>query len=194
MESLTQQIITLTPLGLIVIIFAAMCVGWVIYGLRGYKHWFKRFHRYHKVPSRRQMKRGYGYVEYIPSVVKQPIMPRPQARAPHIIHKRASIMPTHQHQVPVNIPVAESKPLYSTKDDLQVIEGIGQKVEEVLNNNGIHTWRELAQTPTQNIKVILERSGLMLQDPSTWSKQAHMADTGDWDNLKSYQDMLHGGR
>ncbi|MFT6911093.1 MAG: putative flap endonuclease-1-like 5' DNA nuclease [Candidatus Paceibacteria bacterium] len=195
MEWLTQQIIILTPLALIVLLFAAMCVGWVVYGLRGYKHWFKRFHRYHNMPSRRHMRRSHRYVEYVPEVTNQPVMARPQARAPQIIHKRMPLAQAQQlaHTVPLVEQTITPAPLYSTKDDLQVIEGIGPKVESILNTNGVHTWRELSQTPTQNIKTMLERAGLMLQDPTTWSKQANMADTGMWDDLRKWQDVLHGG-
>ena len=194
MQWLTQTIITLTPLSLAVLLCAAMCLGWVIYGLRGYKHWFRRFHRYSRIPSRRSMRKNYGYVEYIPEVVNRPIMPRPQARAPQIIHKHIPApMVTQATTVaaPMNIPIGQSpKPVYSTKDDLCVIEGVGPKVEEILNSNGIYTWRELTQTPTQNITTMLERAGLT-KDPATWPQQAHMADTGQWDELKAYQDILH---
>ncbi|MCA9352659.1 hypothetical protein KC901_00570 [Patescibacteria group bacterium] len=179
MEWLTQQIITLTPLALFVLLLAAMCVGWIVYGLRGYHHWFKRFHRYRILPERRRMKPYYGYVEYIPEVMKSPVsIAQPVARPPHIINKTQA-------------PVA---PKYSTKDDLQVIEGIGPKTEEVLNEHGIHTWRELAQTPLQNIRNILERAGLTLQDPTTWNQQAHMAYMGQWGELRNYQDILTRGK
>ena len=184
MEWLTQAIITLTPLALVVLLLAAMAIGWIVYGFRGYGHWFRRFHRYRAIPTRRQMRRGYGYVEYVPEVINQPVM-QPQARPPQIITKPKPVITT---------PVVEAPVSYSTKDDLQVIEGIGPKVEEVLNQNGIYTWHELSQTPIDNIDVMLKRAGLTLQDPTTWAKQAYMAYTGYWDELKAYQDILHGGK
>jgi len=188
MDWITNKIFYLTPLALLVLLLAAAALGWVLYGLRGYKHWFKRFHRY-QLPTRRQMRRNYGYVEYIPEVMNQPA-PMPQARPAHVIHKHPPMMHSHQ-----SAP-RSSAPLYSTKDDLRVIEGIGPKIEEVLNENGIYTWRELSQTPVNNLLAILSQSGkkLALHDPTTWPNQAEMAHKGEWDELKSYQDTLLGGK
>ena len=196
MKWLTETIITLTPLTLAILLLAAMCVGWVIYGLRGYKYWWRRFHQYKTVPTRRKMKRNYGYVEYIPAVTNNPIQPRPVKRAPQVIHKTAPApvgIPTTAPQTPVT---TEPQPVFSTKDDLRVIEGIGPKIEDILNQNGVYTWRELALTPVNNIKSMLERAGskFKMHDPKTWPEQANMANTGAWDELKKYQDFLHGGR
>jgi len=168
MTWLTTTIITMTPLSLAVVLLAAIAVGWTIYGLRGYGHWFRRFHRYRAVPSRRRLRRNYGYVEYIPEVVSP------------------TLVRTPRYQTPV-------APRYSTRDDLEVIEGIGPKVHEVLNENGIYTWRELAGTPTSNLSAMLQRSGIVT-NPGTWSEQAKMAAAGQWDELKAYQDILVTGR
>lgn len=192
MEWITNTIITLTPLSLGVIILSAMAVGWILYGLRGYKYWFKRFHHY-KVPRKRNMKRNFGYVEYVPEVVNvRPTTPAPVARAPRIIEK-PTVKPVPQVKPPQQ--VVEKKPIYSTKDDLRVVEGIGPKIEEILNSNGIYTWRELAATPQSNLENILERAGnrFKMHDPSSWPKQALMADTGKWDELRKWQDELHKG-
>lgn len=194
MQWLTETIITLTPLSLGVIILGAMALGWIIYGLRGYKYWFKRFHHY-KVPRKSKLRKNYGYVEYVPEVVN--VSPRPIAREPQIIYKQQAqqIQQVPQVQAPVNIPQETPEPIYSTKDDLSVIEGIGPKIEEILNSYGIYTWRELAMTPISNLKNILEKSGKKFQmhDPSTWPEQAKMADQGKWDELRKWQDALHGG-
>lgn len=194
MQWLTETIITLTPLSLGIILFAAMCLGWVIYGLRGYKYWWKRFHHYKTVPSRRQMKRNYGYVEYVPEIVNQavPISPLPQKRPPQIINKQPVFAPKEQ-DAPIAPMITEA---LSQKDDLQVIEGIGPKIEKILNTNGIYTWRDIHTRSVQELKLILVNAGskFTMHDPKTWPEQASMADTGKWDELKEYQDMLHGGR
>ncbi|MCI5051396.1 MAG: hypothetical protein MRY57_03735 [Candidatus Pacebacteria bacterium] len=184
MEWLTQTIITLSPLSLAVLLFAAMCLGWVIYGLRGYKYWLRRFHHY-KLPRRRRLKKNYGYVEYVPEVVNVTPVPRPQPRQPQVIHKVQKNEQARQMR----------KEILSTKDDLQVVEGIGPKIEEILNNQGIYTWRELAATPASNISHMLERAGkqFTLHDPETWPQQANMADQGNWDELKKWQDELYKG-
>lgn len=195
MKWFTETIITLTPLSLSVLLFAALCLGWIIYGLRGYKYWWRRFHHYKTIPSRRQMKRNYGYVEYVPEIVNQAqrVIPLPQKRPPQVIHKQAPAVTA----APVNINVAApTTPPLSQKDDLQVIEGIGPKIEDILNRNGVYTWRELHQTPVANIKMMLQNAGKRFQmhDPKTWPEQANMADTGQWNELKEYQDFLHGGK
>ena len=82
------------------------------------------------------------------------------------------------------------------KDDLKKIEGIGPKIASLLNNAGIHTFRELSKTKAKGIKAILEKAGKRYQmhDPTTWPKQAEMAADGKWDELKKWQDELDGGK
>lgn len=208
MNWLTETIIILTPLSLGIIILGGMALGWTIYGLRGYRHWVKRFNRYH-LPTRRGNRKArkivrpnYGYVEYVPEVVNAPIMTHPIASAAPVIvpapviQKRAPQIINKQTVAQASPVAAPTTPLRSTKDDLQVIEGIGPKIEKILNDNGIYTWRELAMTPGTNTKAMLERAGKSfgMHDPTTWAEQARMADIGDWDELKAYQEFLHKGK
>lgn len=81
-------------------------------------------------------------------------------------------------------------------DDLKIVEGIGPKIAELLNKAGIMTWNELANTSVDRIKEILDAAGpsYQIHDPSTWPEQSRMADNGEWDALKKYQDELDGGR
>lgn len=82
------------------------------------------------------------------------------------------------------------------QDDLKAIEGIGPATEKLLHENGIKTWRELANTEATAIKTILTAAGsrFALGDPTTWPKQAEMAADGKFDELREYQDFLDGGR
>ncbi len=82
------------------------------------------------------------------------------------------------------------------QDDLKAIEGIGPKIESLLNNAGITTWHTLSETSTDKINEILTAAGpnFSLADPSTWTKQAEMAAEGLWDDLDAYQDFLNGGK
>ncbi len=82
------------------------------------------------------------------------------------------------------------------QDDLKEIEGIGPATEKLLHENGIKTWRELANTDAGSIKAILTAAGsrFALGDPTTWPKQAEMAADGKFDELIEYQDFLDGGR
>ncbi len=89
------------------------------------------------------------------------------------------------------LKVADVKP-----DDLKVIEGIGPKIEGLLNDKGIKTWAALAAKTTDELKAILEEAGerYRLADPSTWPRQAALAAAGSWDELKEYQEFLDGGK
>jgi predicted flap endonuclease-1-like 5' DNA nuclease len=81
-------------------------------------------------------------------------------------------------------------------DDLKIVEGIGPKIEELFQNEGIKTWKMLAETSIEKLKAILEKGGerFKLHNPSTWAKQAKYAYEGKWDELKRWQDELDGGR
>ncbi len=93
----------------------------------------------------------------------------------------------------VKAPAAQKVP---TLDDLKIVEGIGPKIEQLLNEGGISTWAELAATPIDRLKEILDAAGARYQihDPSTWPAQSKFAMEGQWEELKEYQDMLTGGR
>ena len=81
-------------------------------------------------------------------------------------------------------------------DDLKKIEGIGPKIEILLNEAGITTWAGLAATPLATLENILTNAGsaFATHTPSTWAQQAGMAANGEWDALKAWQDELDGGK
>ncbi|MBK8965975.1 MAG: DUF4332 domain-containing protein [Lewinellaceae bacterium] len=82
------------------------------------------------------------------------------------------------------------------KDDLQIVEGIGPKIAELLNKAGIETWEQLAMTSPYRLREILDGGGSQfnIHDPETWPQQADLAATGKWDDLKKLQDELDGGK
>ena len=84
----------------------------------------------------------------------------------------------------------------SGKDDLKKIEGIGPKIEEILNVKGINTFKELSNTSRDTIKSHLDEAGsrFKIHEPKSWPHQAGMADRGEWDDLKLYQEFMDGGR
>ena len=81
-------------------------------------------------------------------------------------------------------------------NDLKIVEGVGPKIEQLLNEGGIKTWDELAAAEVDRLKEILDAAGSRYQihDPGTWPAQAKFAAEGKWEELKEYQDMLIGGR
>lgn len=82
------------------------------------------------------------------------------------------------------------------RDDLTVVEGIGPKIQLLLNQYGIHTYRQLAETEVDRLKEILSTAGpqLAMHDPGTWPSQANLAANDQWDTLKSVQGFLKGGK
>ncbi|MFT7101179.1 MAG: putative flap endonuclease-1-like 5' DNA nuclease [Bacteroidia bacterium] len=82
------------------------------------------------------------------------------------------------------------------KDDLKKIEGIGPKIEELLNADGIHTFEQLIESTVGRIRGILIAAGpnYAVHDPSTWAEQADLANTEQWEGLDSLQEELKGGK
>lgn len=80
--------------------------------------------------------------------------------------------------------------------DLKRVEGIGPKIEEILNNAGIYTFAQLADAPADRLQEILADAGerFDLADPRTWAEQARLAAAAQWDELKALQDSLVAGR
>lgn len=82
------------------------------------------------------------------------------------------------------------------RDDLTVVEGIGPKIQMLLNQYGIFTYRQLAEADVTRLKEILSTAGpqLAMHDPGTWPSQANLAANDQWDTLKSVQGFLKGGK
>jgi large subunit ribosomal protein L21 len=82
-----------------------------------------------------------------------------------------------------------------TADNLQRIEGIGPKTEALLNEAGIATYDQLAETDVAELeRIVREEAGIRVADPRTWPAQAAFAAKGDWAGLDAYQKRLMGGR
>lgn len=80
------------------------------------------------------------------------------------------------------------------QDNLEIIEGIGPKIAEILKSAGITTFGQLSEMDSVKIKEILVASNLRVNDPTTWPEQARLADIGDMQALNKYQEQLRGGR
>lgn len=88
--------------------------------------------------------------------------------------------------------VATPAPVAGQKDDLKKLEGIGPRLEKILNAAGIHSYAQLAAMTPDSIRPILEAAGsqFKLHDPSSWPYQAELAAKGEWARLKEYQNLL----
>lgn len=82
------------------------------------------------------------------------------------------------------------------KDDLKKIEGIGPKIEQLLNRDGIDTFKGLAGADVSRLKKVLENGGSRFQmhDPGSWPKQSNLAFNNEWEKLEKLQDELMGGK
>jgi predicted flap endonuclease-1-like 5' DNA nuclease/archaellum component FlaC len=63
-----------------------------------------------------------------------------------------------------------------TPNNLQAIEGIGPKVEGILKDAGVTTWKILADTDIIRLRMILAAAGdeYRLLDPTSWAAQSKM--------------------
>ena len=72
--------------------------------------------------------------------------------------------------------VKKATPLKSkvTKDNLKMIEGVGPKIETLLNQTGITTFAQVAKTNIKDLKEILKAAGprYKMHNPTTWKTQA----------------------
>ncbi len=92
-------------------------------------------------------------------------------------------------------PAAEAE-VSIEPDDLTKVEGVGPKIAEVLSEGGIDTYAKLAASTPEAIREMLDNAGSQFasHDPGTWMQQAQLAADGKWDELKTLQDELNGGR
>jgi large subunit ribosomal protein L17 len=105
---------------------------------------------------------------------------------------------TETAEAPVAEVVTEDAPeaAQTTGDDLTLIEGIGPKIAELLNNAGITTFAQLAASEDEAVQQVLTDAGsrFNVHDATTWNEQAALARDGKLDELKELQDRLKGGK
>lgn len=77
-------------------------------------------------------------------------------------------------------------------DDLKAVEGVGPKIEQLLNDSGLRTWHDLAAADVERLRGILADAGARyrMHDPTTWPQQAALLEQGDWDGFTA----MRGGR
>jgi len=93
---------------------------------------------------------------------------------------------------PAEKPATEPSP--SGRDDLMRLEGIGPKISELLQDRGIATFTQLAETDVDRLRQMLHEANLRMADPSTWPEQAKLAAAGQWEALDALQEQLTVGR
>jgi len=81
-------------------------------------------------------------------------------------------------------------------DDLKVVEGIGPKIEQMFNADGIKTWKTLSETSVAKCQEILDGGGARykVHDPASWPMQAKMCYEGKWSELVKWQEEHDHGK
>ncbi len=93
-------------------------------------------------------------------------------------------------------PKAKAKAKTGKGDDLKKIEGVGPKIEQLLNADGVNTYKDVIGSGAEKIKEILMKAGpqYKVHDPSTWGEQSKLAMEEKWDQLHEMQAQLKGGK
>lgn len=79
-------------------------------------------------------------------------------------------------------------------DDLTVLEGIGPRISALLQEAGITTYRQLAETDTGRLEGLLLDANLRMADPGTWPEQARFLSEGRMQEFQELVESLKGGR
>jgi predicted flap endonuclease-1-like 5' DNA nuclease len=85
--------------------------------------------------------------------------------------------------------------MVSGPQNLEIVEGIGPVIANLLRTNGIGTFSQLATAPMSTLQSILDNAGARFRtaNPQTWAEQAALAAGNRWSELRRYQDQLDAG-
>ncbi len=123
-----------------------------------------------------------------------------QSEKPTVVSPKT---PETEANVKVDSPIEESAKVSevtvntsSKKSDLKKIEGVGPKIEQLLNADYVLTFDDVIETGAEKIREILLKAGpqYKVHDPSTWAEQAQLARDEKWDELLLLQNELKGGK
>lgn len=80
-------------------------------------------------------------------------------------------------------------------DDIELIEGVGPKIAELLKAADLGTFDAIAKTTTEKLTEVLHAAGskFNMAKPETWPEQAALAAKGDWDAFDKLTQELVGG-
>ena len=77
---------------------------------------------------------------------------------------------------------------------LQIMEGVGPKIESILKDAGYTTWGAIANASDADLQKVLDDAGprYRMHNASAWSAQARFASHGQWEQLVQYQKDIDG--
>ena len=88
------------------------------------------------------------------------------------------------------------KPQPQDGDDFKMLDGVGAKIESLLKEQGIKTFKQLVRASKKKLKAVRDNAGPRFKnaDPQNWVDQAEVAAAGDWDKLASMKKPSKAGR
>lgn len=149
--------------------------------------------------------------ESAPAVEEKPAAPEPE-KAPAAAPKPqpdAALEPAPD-KAPAPEPVAAAEPEPQEEpapepepepaeepgepDDLTVIEGVGPKSAQALNDGGVMTFKQMAaMTPEALEDTVKSRKVRLVGSTTTWPMQAELAAEGDFTALEDLKSRIKGG-
>lgn len=124
------------------------------------------------------------------------LVPETEKKLSKIKKTKKSLVPTSDKSLR-KLEEKEKQPTLfkSEKDDLTLIEGIGEKTEVLLNEKGIRNYLQLANCSSDALDEIIKGSfsNYRVFNTLTWPEQAILAHNGQWEELKKLQLKLVGG-
>lgn len=81
-------------------------------------------------------------------------------------------------------------------EDLRFIQGLGARIQELLNEKGVKSFVDLAKASQASVKAVLEQAGPRFknQDPKPLIEQAKLVKAEKWSELESLQAELMKGK
>lgn len=110
---------------------------------------------------------------------------------------QAAIQPEPWQKVDYNVWQDQARlyatlaPLAIEGDDLQLLEGIGPKYNQLLRKAGINTYADLAETEPDRLAIIIGAPPWRYIDYNAWIAQARLAAAGDQAGLDDLQKELY---
>jgi len=82
---------------------------------------------------------------------------------------------------------------YIKNNNLKVIEGVGPKIEGILNKSGYVTWQDLANADPNTLQNIMHDAGprYRIHNPRTWQAQIQFCLDKNWKGLIDFQQKLY---
>jgi len=126
----------------------------------------------------RKKRKDRSFVSVEPATaVDTVVVEAPAPKAPKAEKRKETT--SQPEEVKEEAPEAEKKPAPAVKsegkaDDLKKLEGVGPKLEEILNAAGIKTYAGLAAISVEKMKEILAGAGSRYasKDPAPWIEKA----------------------